>query len=676
MRLTQNFLKSHRFLGKQLSLTLCLMAFTLVSLFSSAASTWAASHLLLHEAPRENRQMLKQKLQDRRAKRLRAACLNPALTEEENVREGDSLTLNLFDDTRFEAIVDKIRRNRMGARTVRGRIQGERYANAIIVSANDQTCAYINMPEKGKFYKVLQDRSTNAWRVLDIDHEDLEYRLPTFKTIPDSALANADDISAEAAYRMAVSAEPAIIDVMMIYTPEARRWAANQGGIDNIVAASMANTQLVADNSEVGVHFRLVHSAEVDYNEAGSSSSDLTRLTRPSDGYLDQVHEWRDAHGADLVVFLTDATDVGGVGWQLTETRGIPQYAFCLVSVRQAATSYSVAHEMGHNMGLHHHADQTFQPGPGIFSYSAGWRWSGSDGNLYNSVMAYEYGAYYENRKSSRTAPYYSNPRIYHLGAATGHDQRADNARTLQETKAVIAGYRNSETIVLETGIQSPTGYDEYDPDTWRTLEPGKTEAFYANDIERTYEWALLNWNNEVVIEQQTGDGSFNVDTEELLSTYGAGIYTVCLTEIAPGSGYDEMKVRLPMQFIPDGGSYYDNHGTETFTVRGGPDGRVYYFELLDMNNQPVTEQNCGVLGETLSTSENTFSPTEGIPSEISFRVHVTLDPSAGSAEVQRLIDAGLDEIWSDEFTVSPSTPIGGCNGYYWTPPWRDSSRW
>jgi len=86
--------------------------------------------------------------------------------------------------------------------------------------------------------------------------------------------------------------------------------------------------------------------------------------------------------------------------------------------------------------------------------------------------------------------------------------------------------------------------------------------------------------------------------------------------------------------------------------------------------------KSAGAAGFSFLTGERLRSLTEGIPSEISFRVHVTLDPSANNADVQRLIDAGLDELWSDTFTASPYTPIGGCNGYYWTPPWRDSSRW
>ncbi len=173
--------------------------------------------------------------------------------------------------------------------------------------------------------------------------------------------------------------------------------------------------------------------------ESGSSSTDLNRLTGTNDGYMDEVHAWRNLHGADLVDLLASVDDVGGIAWLLTSPSGRTTYAFSLVRVQQASSGYTLVHELGHNFGCHHRKDQETQPGPGIYSYSAGWRWKGNDNLRYCSVMSYTetWDGY-----SVQRVGYFSSPLITHKGAAAGHAADGDNARTLRETKAVVSGYR------------------------------------------------------------------------------------------------------------------------------------------------------------------------------------------------------------------------------------------
>ncbi|HEX9903264.1 MAG TPA: M12 family metallo-peptidase, partial [Acidobacteriota bacterium] len=200
---------------------------------------------------------------------------------------------------------------------------------------------------------------------------------------------------------------------------------------------------------------RLVFSSQVNYQESGSSYTDLDRLTYTSDGYMDEVHGWRNLYGADLVNLLAEVEDVGGLGWLLTTFSGLPTNAFCLVRVQQAAATYTLVHELGHNFGCHHRKDQADFPGPGISSYSAGWRWIGNDNIRYCSVMSYTdtWDGQYVNR-----APYFSSPLILYKGVATGHAANGDNARTLRETKQVVANYRAEVGGDLWLTIRANTG--------------------------------------------------------------------------------------------------------------------------------------------------------------------------------------------------------------------------
>lgn len=236
---------------------------------------------------------------------------------------------------------------------------------------------------------------------------------------------------------------PATITVLLVYTSAAEAFASTHynGGLSTLITGAMDYAQTTADNSQVGIEFEVAGTMETSYVESGDSSTDLRRLTDPSDGYMDDVHKVRDNVGADLVVLLAEVNDVGGVGWLMTRPGGDSRYGFSLVRVQQMAGS-STVHEMGHNMGLHHHKDQTAGPGPGVFSYSAGGRWVGSDGVPYCSVMTYTGGSYFPDGIPHSRIPIFSSPEVLHFDVPTGDAVDADNARTAREMKHVIAAYR------------------------------------------------------------------------------------------------------------------------------------------------------------------------------------------------------------------------------------------
>jgi hypothetical protein len=203
----------------------------------------------------------------------------------------------------------------------------------------------------------------------------------------------------------------------------------------------------------------LVHSSEISYTESGDSGDDLERLTYTSDGYLDDVHTWRNQYGADLVVLFTYVNDVGGIAWLLNTTSGEPEYGFSITRVQQASWTYTTIHEMGHNMGCHHHKEQNTQPGPGLFSYSAGWRWIGTDNGKYCSVMTYESGQYFADGQTHTRVGYFSNPDIVYQGVATGDAADGDNARTIREVKDVVSTYRSISYEDFESGDFTAGGW-------------------------------------------------------------------------------------------------------------------------------------------------------------------------------------------------------------------------
>jgi len=85
--------------------------------------------------------------------------------------------------------------------------------------------------------------------------------------------------------------DPAIIDVLVVYTPAAATWAdQNEGGIANTIAGAMARTKAVVDNQRNGDQIRMVHSRQINYTELSDGmGTDLGRLTHTSDGFMDEV---------------------------------------------------------------------------------------------------------------------------------------------------------------------------------------------------------------------------------------------------------------------------------------------------------------------------------------------------------------------------------------------------
>ncbi len=376
-------------------------------------------------------------------RRCRAVTLARVVRDGSVLAKGDTLTLNLFENVAYTASVDRLTTNVNGTMTVRGRIDGYPLGYILISTTGNRSLGSISVPEKGEHYLIQSGLDGRTHYLVAADSEIIKKleNGPSLIPLP-PAPKEAGEIALLQGILGGGPSDPAYVDVMVVYTPAARQWAGGADGIANVIAQAMAKAQLALANSGTVLTMALVHSAEVAYTESGSSNTDLNRLTDTNDGYMDQVHTWRDTHRADLVALYAVEDDYGGLGWLLDSTSGRPAYAFCVVRVQQASWTYTHIHEMGHNMGCHHHKSQNVQPGPGLFSYSAGWRWTGSNNGKYCSIMTYEDGQYFSDGVTHTRVAHFSNPSVEYADVATGHAADGDNARTIRETKYVIAAYR------------------------------------------------------------------------------------------------------------------------------------------------------------------------------------------------------------------------------------------
>src|SRR5579864_9701373 len=100
--------------------------------------------------------------------------------------------------------------------------------------------------------------------------------------------------------RTLLASSPVVIDVMVLYTPQAATEAGGTPAIMNRIDRAIAQANMAMANSQVNATLRLVHEAPIYYAQSGVLSTDLLNL-QEGNGALWSVSALRRQYGADLV---------------------------------------------------------------------------------------------------------------------------------------------------------------------------------------------------------------------------------------------------------------------------------------------------------------------------------------------------------------------------------------
>ena len=464
--------------------------------------------------------------------RISRVDLNRLFQQREGFRAGHAVYFELPAGERLTGFVESFVEDINGTLTLRARIEGSEFGYILISHSEGRYLGRISIPERGEYYQLMSSRDREHY-LLQIDKSRKGHIQRSGPIIPPA------DTSPQrmSGRREAGPDDLAVIDLMIVYTPTAYSWAeVNSGGINNTIAQAMNMAQITLDNSRTSIILRLVLSRQVNHGESPNGSVELFRIRSSPEspwpeqhqgyqvaGYMDEIHLWRDQYGADLVAYFAFVTDCSGMAFLLQDVNGQPDYGFSLTNIQAAASSYTHIHEIGHNMGAHHHIEQNFQPGSGIFYYSSGWRWTGSDGNHYCSVMTYESSQYFSDNIDHVNVPYFSNPDVLHFGVETGHPVYADNARTLRETKHVVASYRGIEDQYAPLIRNYPNPFNETTTISFLVSEQGRVKIDIFN-IKGQLVTTLLNEEIDAGMHTASWDGR---DAGGRIQASGLYIYRV-----------------------------------------------------------------------------------------------------------------------------------------------------
>lgn len=408
-------------------------------LASTAALSQELPELLMPAVPKGT----ERSLTDARVLRSRFVELNrESLMSAVDARR--RVVLNLFDDARWN--VEEIKGYWSRDKSTflwHGRIESMERGFVVIGITGDIASAQIHT-DLGDEYQIRWVAGT-LHTIQQVD-PDAPFAREDTVAVPASELAPDKDPERLAAEAPRNAAGDTVVDLLVAYTPAARDAAGGDSAIRNSIQTTVASANQAFTNSGVQIEFSLVHMMLVNYDEAGGDvTTALAPLRNTNDGVMDEVHAARNTYGADLVSLWIQGSAGGpwggtvGYGYQLASpvSTSFAPWAFNTVE-RYWAPSLTMAHELGHNMGAQH--DRANSSNAGAYSYSYGYQ-NAVLGSAFRTIMAYQCAA-----MNCPKIPYWSNPVVSYNGTPTGiasnQSNSADNAQTLNNTRATVANFR------------------------------------------------------------------------------------------------------------------------------------------------------------------------------------------------------------------------------------------
>jgi hypothetical protein len=262
-------------------------------------------------------------------------------------------------------------------------------------------------------------------------------------TIPDtfipSSTASASDPATQAD-------DGTVIDILVVYTAEARVIEGGTSAIESLIDLSISLTNSIYSNSGVSHVLRLVGRQEVNFPETSFSFTGF--LSAGQNGLIPGLQDLRNTVGADLVAILVqgDNSLCGIAGLMTQNSSSFAPFAYSVTQTNCAVGNLTMAHETGHNMAARH--DRANDNTNGVpFDFNHGFV---DNTNNFRTVM----GTGTNTRISN-----FSNPNVLFNGAVTGIAEgnalAADNRLTFQNTALTVSNFRQSIDSPLNQAFAS-----------------------------------------------------------------------------------------------------------------------------------------------------------------------------------------------------------------------------
>ena len=361
------------------------------------------------------------------------AVFSESAGNDRSVKPAAKIDLNLFEGARYIAVAQRVSFLPNGGLVWEGVVEEVPLSSVSLAVLGDALEGHISL---GYATFTIQHMAEGLCKISEVEVEQFPPGAASLPPGVPEEKSLKDHRSPSKAFRP-MSDDGSMIDVLVAYTAAARAARGGTEGIISLINLAIAKSNTSYENSGVSQRLNLAATYEVDYVETGSLNTDIYRLQRVSDGYMDDVHAVRDAYCADAVVLIVDnGGSYCGLSFQMIDVSSpFNSYmAFAVVADECAIGNLAFPHELGHVMGAMH--DRDHMVGPGAFDYSYGYV---APDFSFRTIMSYPTGG-------APLVPYWSNPDIDYGGLPMGIAGETDNRMTLNNTAAVVANFRQSCT--------------------------------------------------------------------------------------------------------------------------------------------------------------------------------------------------------------------------------------